>query len=97
MVVAILQAELWIGGSQSLKDKRRILLGLKDRLHRKRNHLAIAEVGHQELHQRALIGVAVVSTEARHARSEVDRVLEELRGAGDFVLTDHRTEILGGY
>ena len=44
MVVGILQFELLVPGATSLKDKRRVVKSVKDRLHRE--HLvSVAEVG----------------------------------------------------
>ena len=63
--------ELFISGSQSLKDKRQVVHGLKDRLRSKFN-LSIAEVDGQDLWQKAVLGMACVSNE----RSHVNQVLE---------------------
>ena len=43
MVVGILQIEVSIDGSTSLKDKRRVVSSLKDRLHRE-HQVSVAEV-----------------------------------------------------
>ncbi len=77
MVVAIATWELHLSGCQSLKDKRRILKSLKDRLHQRFN-VSVAETAHQELWQRAELTCAVVSTERRHAEtvlSAADRLV----------------------
>ena len=66
MVVGVRSWELHLPGCQSLKDKRRIVKSLKDRLHRKFG-VSAAEVDHQELWQRAKLAAAVVSGDARHA------------------------------
>lgn len=62
MVVGIVRIELFIPGSQSLKDKRQVIRSLKDRL-RERLHAAVAEVDHHELWQRAALGLAVVGAD----------------------------------
>jgi uncharacterized protein YlxP (DUF503 family) len=77
VVVAIATWELHLSGCQSLKDKRRILKSLKDRLHQRFN-VSVAETAHQELWQRAELTCAVVSTERRHAEtvlSAADRLV----------------------
>ena len=66
MVVAVRSWELALAGCQSLKDKRRIVKSLKDRLHRQFN-VSAAEVDHQDAWQRAALACSVVSTERRHA------------------------------
>lgn len=60
MVVALLSLQLHIPESRSLKDKRMILQRLKDRL--KKLNVAVAEVDHQDLWQRATLGVVTVGS-----------------------------------
>ena len=95
MVVGILQVELTMAWSQSLKDKRRVVSSLKDRLHRE-HQIAVAEVGTLDNRRTAQLGMAVVSTSVPHCQQMLDRVLEKLRTARDCVLSDHRLEILTG-
>src|SRR5258707_366794 len=58
MMVGILQFELLIRGSESLKDKRRVIRSLKDRLHRE--HLvSVAEVGLLDNPRAARLGLAL--------------------------------------
>ena len=78
MFVGIVRIELHLPAAQSLKDKRSIVRGLKDRI-RQRVHAAVAEVDHQDLWQRAAIGVAVVSGEAR----QVGEMLQSVRNLVD--------------
>ena len=66
MVVAVRSWELALSGCQSLKDKRRIVKSLKDRLHRQFN-VSAAEVDHQDAWQRAALACGVVTTDRRHA------------------------------
>ena len=72
MVVGLCTVELFIAESQSLKDKRQVLHGLKERLRSKFN-LSVAEVDGQDLWQKAILGMACVSNE----RSHVNQVLEQ--------------------
>jgi uncharacterized protein YlxP (DUF503 family) len=66
MVVGVRSWELHLAGCQSLKDKRRVLKSLKDRLHRRFN-VSAAEVDHQDSWQRAALACSVVTTDRRHA------------------------------
>ena len=66
MVVAVGSWELQLAGCESLKDKRRIVKSLKDRLHRQFN-VSAAEVDHQDVWQRASLACSVVTTDRRHA------------------------------
>ena len=66
MVVGVRTWDLHLAGCQSLKDKRRVIKSLKDRLHQRFN-VSAAEVDHQDAWQRAALACSVVSTDRRHA------------------------------
>jgi uncharacterized protein len=71
VVIGVVAWEIEILGAQSLKEKRRVVKSLKDRLHARYN-LSVAETAHHELWQRAQLTACVVATDTRHA----DSVLE---------------------
>jgi uncharacterized protein len=73
MVVGLLHMELHLPASHSLKEKRSVVNHVKERL-RTRFNASVAEVDHQELWQRAALGVAVVSS----APGGLDRVLRDI-------------------
>jgi uncharacterized protein YlxP (DUF503 family) len=60
MIVSLLRFRLDLEGMTSIKDKRRIVTSLKDRLQRKFK-LSVAEVDLQDSLTRAEIGAAIVS------------------------------------
>jgi len=95
MVIGVLQVELLIGDAQSLKDKRRVVQSLKDRLHRE-HMVAVAEVARNDAHQVAILGIATVSNSPPHAQGMLDRIVDQLRANGRFVLNDHAIEIISG-
>lgn len=68
MIVGLVTWELHLNGCQSLKDKRRVLKSLKDRLHRTLN-VSVAETNHHDRWQRAEISCCVVAVDRRHADS----------------------------
>lgn len=76
MVVALLSVELFLPGSQSLKDKRMVLRRLKDRLGK--FNVAVSEVAHQDLWQRAGLGIVTISTSQAHAEQELAAVADEI-------------------
>ncbi|HLK21689.1 MAG TPA: DUF503 domain-containing protein [Bryobacteraceae bacterium] len=65
--IGVLTLELQLSEAHSLKDKRHTVKGLKDRL-RSRFNVAVAEIGYQDLWQRALISAVTVSGD--HTRAE---------------------------
>jgi uncharacterized protein len=78
VVVGVGVWELLLPGCASLKEKRSVVKGLKDRLHRQFN-VSVAETAHQDVHQRAEIAACVVSNDRRHADSvlsSADRLVE---------------------
>ena len=80
MFVGIVRIELHLPGSGSLKDKRSVVRSLKERI-RQRVHASVAEVDHQDLWQRAALGVAVVSGERRQVGEMLQSVRHLVEGA----------------
>ncbi len=79
MVTGMLRLHCLLPECRSLKEKRgcvsRIIARVQNHF-----HAAAAEVGHLDLHQRALIGVAVVSNDQRHANSMLDQIVRQVEG-----------------
>ena len=82
MTIGIARLGLFLGGSHSLKDKRMVLRRLKDLVRQKFN-AAIAEVGDNDVWQRAVIGITVVGNERRFVESALDEVIGFVRGKAD--------------
>jgi uncharacterized protein len=79
MVVGLVVWDLHVPGCASLKEKRQVVQGLRDRLHARFN-VSAAETGKQELLQRAEMAVCVVSADRHHAQSvlsSADRLVEQ--------------------
>ena len=60
MNVGLCLVEIHLIGSHSLKEKRRVVRRIKDQIRAKFN-VAIAEVDHQDLWQRATLGMVSIS------------------------------------
>ena len=93
IVVGLCTIELFIPESQSLKDKRRVLLSLKARLREKFN-LSVAEVDGQDLWQKAVLGLACVANEGRHVNQVCDQALNLIRTVHAVEIVQSRVEIL---
>ncbi|MEK7409755.1 MAG: DUF503 domain-containing protein [Acidobacteriota bacterium] len=74
--VGVLTLEVRLEDSHSLKDKRHVVQGLKDRLRHKFN-VAVAEIGYQDLWQRALIAAVTVSGDRGQAALVLESVEKE--------------------
>ena len=92
MVVALLRIELHIPHAQSLKDKRMVTRRLKDRL--KPFNVGVAETEHQDLWQRAGLGVVTVATDDRHAEQILQSVIDEIDRLEPGVMTRSEVEFL---
>jgi len=86
MFIGILQIELFIPESNSLKAKRFVLKSLKTRIRNKFN-VSVAEVGENEKWQRATLAFAVVTNE----RKMVDSVFTQIK---NMILSDVRVELI---
>lgn len=75
MVVGICTIVIHLPFSQSLKDKRKVLKSLKDRL-RGRHNISVAEVDSQDLWQRSVLGIAAVAD----GRAALERLFGLLLG-----------------
>lgn len=95
MVVGILQVELTIDDARSLKDKRRVVSSVRDRLHRE-HQVSVAEVDGLDDHRVAVLGITLASNSVPHCQSVLDRILDRLRVERDCVLSDHNKQILTG-
>jgi uncharacterized protein YlxP (DUF503 family) len=93
MVLGLLELDLMIRGARSLKEKRRAVKSYKDRI-RARFNVSIAEVGDQDLYQRADIAVACVGTDVAFVQSVLQRVTNQVAFIRDLELIDHSIEIL---
>jgi uncharacterized protein YlxP (DUF503 family) len=74
MVVSLLQFQLELVGIGSIKEKRRIVLSLKEKLQR-RFRLSVAEVDLQDDLGRARLGAACVSNSRRFGESVLHKAL----------------------
>jgi uncharacterized protein YlxP (DUF503 family) len=74
--IGVLTLEVHIEDSHSLKDKRRVIKGLKDRLRHKFN-VAIAEIDGQDSWQRAVLAAVTVSSAHDHAEKVLQAVEDE--------------------
>ena len=95
MIIGILQFELLIHGSESLKDKRRVVRSVKDRLHRE-HQVSVAEVGTQHALNVATLGLALVGSDGRHVGEVLDQITAKLRAVPDAELGDTTRELLHG-
>ena len=94
MIIGACTIVLQLPGVFSLKEKRSVVKSVLARLRNEFN-VATAEVDAQDMHSRAVLGVACVSASAEYARGQLDAVvrwLEENRP--DAPVLDYEIELL---
>jgi len=90
--VGLLAVELFLPDAQSLKDKRMVMRAVKDRL--KKFNVSVAEVEHQQLWQRAGLGIVSVSNGPELVDKALDAVLDEIERVQPGVVTRAQREWL---
>ena len=96
MNVGVCRIDLDLPGSRSLKDKRRAVRSIVDRV-RSRFNVAIAEVDRNDRWQAATLGITCVSNDAAHANEMLSRVVNFIEGCReDAVLADYTVELVTG-
>jgi uncharacterized protein YlxP (DUF503 family) len=91
--VAVGTVELHLPDVGSLKGKRHVLKGLKEKV-RQRFEVAVAEVDHHDIWQRATLAVACVSHDSRHANEVVSKAVDFIEDHVDGYVTDISVEIV---
>jgi len=74
--IGVITLELRLENSHSLKDKRHVVKGLRDRLHNKFN-VSVAEIDCQDLWQRAVVAAVTVSSDKVQAEKVLQSVEHE--------------------
>lgn len=91
VVVGCLYLELFLSEAQSLKDRRRVVKSLKDRMHQK-FPVATAEVGDTEYWQKAELAIVSVANEQRHVDEMLSKLADWAGRQTGFVIAARRLE-----
>lgn len=93
MVVGLCHITLRLHGCRSLKEKRQIVKAV---IHRLRNefNVSAAEVGANDIHQRAEIGMAAVGNDRLAINSKIDKMFNFVSDMGLAEVVDTQMEIL---
>ena len=91
--IGVLSVDLHIPHSQSLKEKRRVLKSIKDRI-RSRHNVSVAEVGDLDKWQRALLAVSMVSNDKVRIDGELQGVLDLVCEVDGAEVLNHQVEFI---
>ena len=93
MTIGVLQLELSVTDAMSLKDKRRVIKSIKDRIAHGHN-VSIAEVGALDEHRRCILGLAMVSNDSRYVEGALSKLVDFVRMVPQVSLMDYQIELL---
>lgn len=93
MTVGLVTFELHVPSSRSLKEKRKVVRSLTDRIHA-RYRVSVAETDHHDLRQRSEIGVALVTGSVHEAERMMDQIRKLVDGEFEAVCTLWEPQIL---
>jgi uncharacterized protein len=94
MFVGSLSIDVLLGDVHSLKEKRGVVRPILAELVRK-YPVSAAEVGDQDLHRRALLGVAFVSADAAHCREVLEACERLVAGRSEIDVLSARQRLYG--
>lgn len=92
MIVGVLTVELMVPDAHTLKEKRSVVQGMKQRMRNKFN-VSVAEIAHCDVPRRCRIGVAMVARQVRPLHSQLDRIVDLIRGCGGLTLVEYQREV----
>ena len=77
----------------SLKDKRRVVKRIKDRIANGHN-VSIAEIGALDEHRRSILGMAMVGNDGRYVEGALSKLVDFIRAVPQVSLLDYQIEML---
>ena len=93
MTIGVLQLEIGIPDAMSLKDKRRVVKSLKDRIAHAYN-VSVAEVGALDEHRRSVLGFAMVANDAGYVEGALSKLVDFVRTVRQVDLIDYQIDLL---
>jgi len=93
MIVGIVKLLIFISSSSSLKEKRMVLLSLKNKLKNNFN-VSVTEIGDQDKWQKSTLALSTVGTEKASLNSMLSRVINYLENSKQVQLLDYEMEMI---
>lgn len=94
MVIGLLKLEIYIESSRSLKDKRKIIKSLIQKLKTKFTNLSVSEVELLNNWKKSIIAIVTVSNEIAYINSVMDKTLNYINEGSNYQVIDTKIELL---
>ena len=93
MFVGIIEIQIRIYGSNSLKDKRRVIKSIIDKI-KNRFNVSCSDISNNNLWNRAGIGIALVSNDKSFVNKQINLIFDYVKQFYDIEIINHTIEIL---
>ncbi|MGO3751531.1 MAG: DUF503 domain-containing protein [Peptoniphilaceae bacterium] len=94
MIISTCEIKLRLFSPNSLKEKRRILKSLIERLKNKFN-ISISEVGDNDIWQASTIGIAIVSNDSAFSDEIINKIINFIEDFNEVEIIDIDIEVYG--
>ncbi len=92
MIVGVLTVDLVVCDARTLKEKRSVVQSIQQRVRNDFN-VSIAEIAHRDAPRRCCLGVALVARQSRAVHSQLDRIVDLIRGCGGLNVLHYEREL----
>ena len=92
MYVSCCSIKFFLHGNRSLKEKRRIVRSLKDRLKNNFN-ISIAEIGDQNIWQSLHMGIVAVNSDPKYLEGQMGKVVDTIEKMHLAEIIDQQTQV----
>ncbi|MEM0354393.1 MAG: DUF503 domain-containing protein [candidate division WOR-3 bacterium] len=89
MIIGVLEVEIFIPYSTSIKEKRFIVKSIKDKV-KSRFNVSIAELDYHDIWQRSKIGFACLGNSVNYINGQLIELLKFLEEDKRFEITTHK-------
>lgn len=94
MVIGLVRIEIYIDSSRSLKDKRKIIKSLIQKIKSKFTNLSVSEVEFLNNWKKSIIAIVTVSNEISFLNSVIDKILNYIKEGHNYQVVDTEIELL---
>ncbi len=93
MIVGVIRVELYLPSVRSLKEKRKEIKSIKERL-RNNFNISVAEIGNNDLWQRGSLGVALTGRDTSFIQESIDRIVDFIERNWSHLILEISTDII---